>query len=72
MDGVLANNPKARANPKSLANLDAYKTPLVRSLSGNLQRCGMDKVHKLELLQEIIAEMSEDTTGGARTQTAQE
>ena len=72
MDGVLANNPKAGANPKWLANLDAYKTPLVSSLSGDLQRCGMDKVHKLELLQEIIAEMSEDTTGGVRTQTAQE
>ena len=31
------------------------------SLSGNLQRFGMDKVHKLELLQEIIAKMLEDT-----------
>src|ERR1041384_4080963 len=61
IDGVIQNNPKARANPKALAQLDGYKRPLVSSLSGNLQRFGMDKVHKLELLQEIIAEMSEDT-----------
>ena len=27
IDGVLQNNPKARANPKALAQLDGYKRP---------------------------------------------
>ena len=38
IDGVIQNNPKARANPKALAQLDGYKKPLVSSLSGNLHR----------------------------------
>jgi hypothetical protein len=42
-----------------LAQLDGYKRPLVSSLSGNLQRFGMEKVGKLESLQEIIADMTE-------------
>ena len=60
IEGVIQNNPKARANPKALAQLDGYKRPLVGSLSANLQRFGMEKVAKLESLQEIIAEMTED------------
>jgi hypothetical protein len=56
---VLKNNPKARANPKVLAQLDGYKRPLVSSLSGNLQRFGMERVAKIESLQEIIAEMTD-------------
>jgi hypothetical protein len=56
---VIQNNQKARANPKALAQLDGYKRPLVGSLSANLQRFGMEKVGKVETLQEIIAEMSE-------------
>ena len=64
IDGVIQNNPKARANPKALAQLDGYKRPLVSSLSANLQRFGMEKVSKVEWLQEIIEEMSEvDGTG---------
>ena len=59
IDGVLQNNPKARANPKALAQLDGYKRPLVSSLSGNLQRFGMEKIAKVESLQEIIADMTE-------------
>src|SRR6266513_4971921 len=59
IEGVIQNNPKARANPKALAQLDGYKRPLVGSLSGNLQRFGMERVGKVESLQEIIAEMAE-------------
>ena len=59
IDGVIQNNPKARANPKALAQLDGYKRPLVSSLSGNLQRFGMERLVKVETLQEIIAEMAE-------------
>ncbi len=62
IDGVIKNNPKARQNPKALAQLDGYKRPLVGSLSANLQRFGMEKVDKLESLQEIIAEIK-DTAG---------
>jgi len=51
---VIQNNQKARANPKALAQLDGYKRPLVGSLSANLQRFGMEKVGKVETLQEII------------------
>jgi len=61
IEGVIQNNPKARANPKALAQLDGYKRPLVSSLSANLQRFGMERVAKLESLQEIIAEMTETT-----------
>lgn len=56
---VIQNNQKARQNPKALAQLDGYKRPLVISLSGNLQRFGMERVARIESLQEIIAAMSE-------------
>ena len=59
IEGVIKNNPKARANPKALAQLDGYKRPLVNSLSGNLQRFGTERIAKVESLQEIIAEMGE-------------
>jgi len=45
--------------------LDGYKRPLMGSLSANLQRFGMEKVGKLESLQEIIAGMA-NTAGTAR------
>ena len=61
IDGVIQNNQKARQNPKALAQLDGYKRPLVGSLSGNLQRFGMEKIAKAESLKEIIAEMTETT-----------
>ena len=69
IDGVIQNNLKARGNPKALAQLDGYKRPLVSSLSSNLQRFGMERVARVESLQEIIAEMSETddkTTNGFR------
>jgi hypothetical protein len=56
---------KPRQNPKALAQLDGYKRPLVGSLSANLQRFGMEKVGKLESLQEIIAEMTDTAATGA-------
>src|SRR5258705_8802911 len=67
IDGVIQNNPKARANPKALAQLDGYKRPLVSSLSGNLQRFGMERVAKVESLQEIIAEMTDTDGTGEKT-----
>jgi hypothetical protein len=61
IDGVIKNNQKGRQNPKALAQLDGYKRPLVGSLSANLQRVGMERVAKVESLQEIIEEMSDDS-----------
>ena len=46
IDGVIQNNPKSQS-----------QRPLVSSLSGNLQRFGMERVAKVESLHEIIAEM---------------
>ena len=63
IDGVIQNNQKARQNPKALAQLDGYKRPLVGSLSANLQRFGMEKVGKLESLQEIIIEEMTEAAG---------
>lgn len=67
IDAVIQNNPKARANPKALAQLDGYKRPLVGPLSMNLQRFGMERVAKVESLQKIIAEMSETDAKGSTT-----
>ena len=67
IDGAIRNNQKARQNPKALAQLDGYKRPLVGSLSANLQRFGMEKVGKLESLQEIIAEMTENDGTSEKT-----
>jgi len=66
---VIQNNRKARANPKALTQLDGYKRPLVGSLSANLQRFGMDRVTKVESLQEIIAEMTDTVATGEKTST---
>ena len=37
IDGVIQNNPKASANPKSLAQFNGYKGPLVSSLSATIR-----------------------------------
>src|SRR5437867_421789 len=72
IEGVIKNDQKARQNPKALAQLDGYKRPLVGSLSANLQRFGMDNVSKVETLQEVIAEMTEDETSENPTQDSSE
>src|SRR5438094_10493414 len=67
IEGVIKNNQKARQNPKALAQLDGYKRGLVNSLTGNLQRFGFQRVAKVESLQEIIDEMSDDGGTGANS-----
>jgi hypothetical protein len=67
IEGVIKNNQKARQNPKARAQLDGYKRPLVGSLSANLQRFGMEKVAKMESLQEIIEEMTEEPETSEKT-----
>ncbi len=61
IDGVMESNQKARNNPKALHTLDGCKRGVVNSLAGNLQRFGFEKAGKTESLQEIIAEMGDDT-----------
>jgi hypothetical protein len=41
IDGVIQNNPMARGNPKTLAQLDGSNRPLVGSLSMSLLRFGI-------------------------------
>ena len=53
IDSVIQNNPKARANPKALAQLDGYKRPLVSSLSGNLQRLEWKELRKWNLFRKL-------------------
>jgi hypothetical protein len=67
IDGVIQSNPKARANPKALAQLDGYKRPLVGSPSMNLHRFGMERVAKMESLQKIIAEMTNSAATGEKS-----
>ena len=55
------NNPEGEGNPKALAQLDGYTRPLVGSISAIFS--GLDRVSKVESLQEIIADI-----GGYRRQ----
>ena len=59
IDAVIRNNEKARQNLKALAQLDAYKRPLVGSLWANLQRLGSDRITKVETLEEIFSASAE-------------
>jgi hypothetical protein len=70
IDAVIKNNPKARANPKALAQLDGYKRPLVGSVSANLQRFGFERVAKVETLQDIIEAMADQDETSGQTNTA--
>src|SRR5215467_11991414 len=59
IDHIIQNNPKARQNPRGLGQLDGYKRGLVNSLTGNLQKFGLDRVPKVETLEEIFSEADE-------------
>ena len=72
IDSVIKNNQKARENPKALAQLDGYKRPLVGSLSANLQRFGMDRVPKVETLEEIFSEPAETGENSAQDSSRSE
>src|SRR5215467_4299766 len=64
IDHVIQNNPKARQNPRGLGQLDGYKRSLVNSLTGNLQKFGLERVPKVETLEEVLQddETSENPT----------
>jgi hypothetical protein len=56
IDHVIQNNPRARQNPRGLSQLDGYKRGLVNSLTGNLQKFGLDRVPQIETLEEVLQE----------------
>jgi hypothetical protein len=64
IDHIIQNNPKARQNPRGLSQLDGYKRGLVNSLTGNLQKFGLDRVPKVKTLDELLQddETSENPT----------
>ena len=64
IDYIIQNNPNARQNPRGLSPLDGYKRGLVNSLTGNLQKFALDRVPKVETLEEVLQadETSENST----------
>ena len=64
VDHIIQNNPKARQNPRGLSQLDGYKRGLVNSLTGNLQKFGLDRVPQVKTLEELFEddETSENPT----------
>jgi hypothetical protein len=64
IDHVIQNNPKARQNPRGLSQLDGYKRGLVNSLTGNLQKFGLDRVPRVKTLEDLLQddETSENPT----------
>ena len=64
IDHIIQNNPKARQNPRGLSQLDGYKRGLVNSLTGNLQKFGLDRAPRVKTLDELLQddETSENST----------
>src|SRR4029453_3960599 len=64
IDHIIQNNPKARQNPRGLSQLDSYKRGLVNSLTGNLQKFGLNWAAKTETLEGVLQddETRETTT----------
>ena len=69
IDHIIQNNPKARQNPRGLSQLDGYKRGLVNSLTGNLQKFGLDRVPRVKTLDDLL---QEDETSENRTQDCPE
>ena len=65
IDHIIQNNTKARQNPRGLSQLDGYKRGLVNSLTGNLQKFGLDRVSKVTSLEEIFSEPDENSSGSS-------
>jgi hypothetical protein len=61
---IIQNNPKAIQNPRGLSQFDGYKRGLVNSLTGNLQKFGLERVPKIETLEEVLQDdkTSENST----------
>ena len=57
-----------RQNPRGLHQLDDYKRGLVNSLTGNLQKFGLDRVPRVKTLDELL---QDDETGENSTRILQ-
>jgi hypothetical protein len=64
IDHIIQSNQKVRQNPRGLHQLDNYKRGLVNSLTGNLQKFGLDRVPQVKTLEELFEddETSENPT----------
>jgi hypothetical protein len=69
IDYIVQNNPRARQNPRGLSQLDSYKRGLVNSLTGNLQKFGLERVPKVETQEELL---QDDETSENPTQDSSE
>ena len=69
IDRIIANNQKVRENPRGLSQLDGYKRGLVNSLTGNLQKFGLDRVPQVKTLEDLL---QDDETSENRTQDCPE
>src|SRR5262249_4750471 len=69
IDHIIQNNPKARQNPRGLSQLDGYKRGVVNSLTGNLQKFGLDRVPRVETVEELL---QDDQTSENPTQDCSE
>jgi hypothetical protein len=54
IDHVIQSNQKVRQNPRGLHQLDGYKRGLVNSLTGNLQKFGLDRVPQVQTLEDLL------------------
>jgi hypothetical protein len=69
IDRIIANNQKVRENPRGLSQLDGYKRGLVNSLTGNLQKFGLDRVPQVKTLEDLL---QDDETSESPTQDSPE
>src|SRR5215467_6385762 len=69
IDHVIQSNQKVRQNPRGLHQLDGYKRGLVNSLTGNLQKFGLDRVPRVKTLEDLL---QDDQTSENPTQDCSE
>jgi len=70
IDGVLKNNAKARANPKGAGSTRRLQETTGEFPIEQSSAVGMERVARIESLQEIIADMTESTDTNERTSAA--
>lgn len=54
IERVIRTNAKARENPRGLAQLDAYKRPVINSLTANLQKYGLEKIKEVRDIYDLL------------------
>jgi hypothetical protein len=69
IDDIIQSNQKVRQNPRGLHQLDGYKRGLVNSLTGNLQKFGLDRVPQVKTLEDLF---QDDETSENPTQDSSE